>query len=76
MTGQDRHSQRLLELLHHAHSEGVRICVFPLLNAVEMELLGILGAQLQQGQFVSPLGNAERNAFYLHIGQKGHNHFL
>ena len=50
--------------------------MLPLLDAVEMELLGVFGAQFQEGQFVSPLGNAKGNAVYFYVGQEGNNHFL
>ena len=43
------HANRLAKVLHHGHAPGVRVCVLPLLDAVEMEFFGVLGAELQEG---------------------------
>ena len=76
MARQHRHIQRLLQFLHHAHPESVRIRMLPLLDAVEVELLGVLRAQLQQGQLVSPLRYLEFHARYFNIRQEGHDHLF
>ena len=50
--------------------------MFFLLDGIEMEFLGILGAEFQQGQFVAPDGNPERHPFDFDIRQEGDDDLL
>ena len=72
--GEPVHRQRLLQLLHHGQPPRIRVSVLLLLDGIEVELLGVLGAELQQGQFVAARGHRERHPVNRHIRQERHNH--
>ena len=62
MMGQAVQRQRLLQLLHHGKPPRIRVCMLFLLDEIEVELLCIFGAQLQQGQLIPARGHRKRNA--------------
>ncbi len=73
--GQFLHAYGIPQLLQNLLPEVVRVGMLPLFEGVETHLLGILGTQLKQGEFVTLDRDAEGHALHLHIGQKRHQHF-
>ena len=61
------HTKRLSQFFKYRGTELIRIGMFPLLEGIEPELLGILVAQLQKCKFVSADRNLELHARHLHI---------
>ena len=67
------HAEGLAEILHDRLLIAVGVGVLALAEAAGIELAGVLGAELQQGQLVAALGDAEFDAGNVHVGQERHD---
>ena len=76
MLRQFGHAYGLAEFLQDSCTEFVGIGVLPLPQGVEAELLGVLVAELQKSQLVSPHRNPERHSFDADIRKERNQNLL